>query len=203
MTRDRFLPPQAHTGPPAQAVVIGASAGALDALSTLLPALPQTFPLPIFVVVHIPADKKSVMAELLKAKSRVDVREADDKEPILGGTVYLAPPDYHLLVESDGRLSLSSDAPVLYSRPSIDVLFESAADVYGDGLIGIILSGANHDGTRGLQAVMAAGGRGLVQLPHLAQSATMPQSALDACPDAISLSLPDIATYLLEVTSRK
>lgn len=203
MSRDQLLPTVDRRRPPAEAVAVGASAGALDALSALLPVLPHDFPLPIFVVVHIPADKKSFMAELLQAKSQVDVREADDKEPIIGGTVYLAPPDYHLLVESDGRLSLSSEAPVLYSRPSIDVLFESAADVYGAGLIGVILSGANNDGSRGLQAVMAAGGRGLVQHPSLAQAATMPQSALDACPGAISLSVPEIAAYLLEVTSQQ
>ena len=112
---------------PPEAVVIGASAGAVDALSVLLPALPADYPLAVAVVVHLPPDRKSVMAELFQTKCRVRVKEAEDKEPFAPGTVYFAPPDYHLLVEPDRRLSLSSEESVLYSRPSIDVLFESAA----------------------------------------------------------------------------
>ncbi len=122
----------------AEAVVIGASAGALEALSAILPALSTEFRLPVMVVVHVPADRRSVLAELFRAKCKVQVREADDKEPIVGGTVYFAPADYHLLVEPDKSLSLSSDEPVLFSRPSIDVLFESAADAYGPALIAIV-----------------------------------------------------------------
>ncbi|OWK46403.1 Chemotaxis response regulator protein-glutamate methylesterase CheB [Fimbriiglobus ruber] len=179
-------------------MVVGASAGALEALSVLLPALPTDYPLPVLVVVHLPPDKKSVMAELLQQKCRVGVREAEDKEPIRAGIVYFAPPDYHLLVEPDRRLSLSSEEPVLYSRPSIDVLFETAADAYGPGLIGVVLTGANSDGSRGLRAVLSAGGTGLVQWPDLAYASAMPQAALDACPGARVLSLPEIATYLLE-----
>ena len=134
---------------PPEAIVIGASAGALEALSVILPALPATFDLPIFVVVHVPPDKKSILAELFDAKCKVKVREAEDKEPIAGGTVYFATADYHLLVEADKTLSLSNDEPVLYSRPSIDVLFESAADAYGPGLIALMLTGANQDGAQG------------------------------------------------------
>ncbi|WP_088251637.1 chemotaxis protein CheB [Fimbriiglobus ruber] len=186
------------TSAPIEAVVVGASAGALEALSVLLPALPTDYPLPVLVVVHLPPDKKSVMAELLQQKCRVGVREAEDKEPIRAGIVYFAPPDYHLLVEPDRRLSLSSEEPVLYSRPSIDVLFETAADAYGPGLIGVVLTGANSDGSRGLRAVLSAGGTGLVQWPDLAYASAMPQAALDACPGARVLSLPEIATYLLE-----
>lgn len=184
-----------------RAVVIGTSAGALEALSNLLPELPGDFPLPVMLVVHLPADKKSILPELLQSKCQVVVREAEDKEPIRGGTVYVAPPDYHLLVEREGYLSLSSEEPVQYSRPSIDVLFESAADVYGAGLIGVVLTGANDDGSRGSKAIEIAGGTVLVQRPDLSQSSSMPQAALNACVSAIPLSLTDIAKYLREFAS--
>ncbi len=186
------------TRPRVEAVVVGASAGAVDALSALFPALPPGYPLPVLVVVHLPPDKKSVLAELLRAKCGVDVREAEDKEPIRGGTVYLAPPDYHLLVEQDRRLSLSGEEPVLYSRPSIDVLFETAAEAYGAGLVGVVLTGANSDGARGLRVVTDAGGVALVQRPDLAYASAMPQAALDACPAARAVTLEEIAAYLLE-----
>ena len=146
-----------------EAIVIGASAGALDVLSNLLPALPSDYRLPILVVVHLPPDKTSLFAELIRARCAIRVREAEDKEPIEPGVAYFAPPDYHLLVEQDKRLSLSDDEPVLFSRPSIDVLFESAADAYGGGLIGVVLTGANSDGANGLKAVVEAGGVAVVQ----------------------------------------
>jgi len=185
----------------AQAVVMGASAGAVEALTAILPKLSRTFPLPIMVVVHLPADKKSFMAELFRAKCPITVREADDKEPIEKGTVYFAPPDYHLLVETNHSLSLSSEEPVLYSRPSIDLLFETAADAYGKGLLGVILTGANSDGAKGLKAVVKAGGTAIVQEPQGASSPTMPKAALQACPDALVMSLEQIANYLQEVTA--
>ncbi|QEH35454.1 Chemotaxis response regulator protein-glutamate methylesterase [Aquisphaera giovannonii] len=181
-----------------RAVVVGASAGAVEALSTLLPMLPREFPMPILAVVHLPADRESLLPGILKSRCLVDVREAEDKEPTEPGTVYLAPPDYHLLVERDGTLSLSSEEPVLYSRPSIDVLFESAADAYGPGLIGVVLTGANSDGARGLRAIADAGGMGLVQRPDLAYAPAMPQAALDACPGALALTLEEIAAHLME-----
>ncbi|MDY3559859.1 chemotaxis protein CheB [Gemmata sp. JC673] len=183
----------------AEAVVIGASAGAVDALSAVLPALPKGYPLPVMVVVHLPPDKKSVMAELFRGKCAVDVREADDKEPLTGGTVYFAPPDYHLLVEPDRRLSLSSEEQVHFSRPSVDVLFESAADVFGPGLVGVVLTGANADGARGLRAVLAAGGIGLVQAPTTAAATAMPLAALAAHPAARALTLDQIAAHLREL----
>ncbi len=185
-----------------EAVVIGASAGALDALSIILPLLPRGFQLPVLAVVHLPPNKESILASLLQAKCEVKVREAADKEPIRAGTVYFAPPDYHLLVESNKLLSLSADEPVNFSRPSIDVLFETAADAYGAGLIGIVLTGANNDGAAGLRAVHAAGGIALVQRPELAHSPAMPLAALEACSEACALSLPEIASYLLEVAAR-
>lgn len=187
--------------PPPEAVALGASAGALEALSAILPTLPSGYPLPILVVVHLPPDKTSLMAELLQARCRVAVREAEDKEPIEGGTVYFAPPDYHLLVETDRRLSLSAEEPVQYSRPSIDVLFESAADVYGAGLVGVVLTGANSDGACGLRAIQAAGGTVLVQRPDTALATAMPLAALAACPDARVLALDEIAACLQAVAA--
>ena len=180
----------------AAAVAVGASAGALEALSAILPALPADFPIPVFVVVHLPPDRESLMPELLRHRCRIDVREAEDKEPVEGGRIYIAPPDYHLMVEPDRRLSLSSEEAVLYSRPSIDVLFETAAEAYGPGLLGVVLSGANGDGSRGLRAILAAGGSGLVQRPETALASAMPQAALDACPEASPMDLEEIAEYL-------
>ncbi len=180
-----------------RAVVVGASAGALDALSIVLPALPAGYPLAVLVVVHLPGDRASYLADILGAKCRLPVAEATDKEPIRAGAVYLAPPDYHLLVEADFRLSLSGEEPVLYSRPSVDVLFESAADAYGPGLVGVVLTGASADGARGLAAVAAAGGLALVQRPDTAQAAAMPSAALAACPSAVSLTLAEIAERLV------
>lgn len=187
-----------ETPPPIQpaAVVIGASAGAIDALGTILPALPASYPLPVLIVVHVPARRQSRLAELFSSRCPLTVKEAEDKESILPGTIYFAPSDYHLLVEPDFTLSLSSDEPVLYSRPAIDVLFQSAADAYGDGLTGIILTGANADGAAGLRAVHAAGGTALVQDPATAQGPAMPRAALAACPAARSYALDTIATFL-------
>ncbi len=179
-----------------EAVVIGASAGAIDALSRILPALPEKYPVPVMIVVHLPSDQDSILAEIFAPKCRVPVKEAEDKEPIQGGTVYFAAPNYHLLVEPDRRLSLSTDEPILFSRPSIDVLFESAADVYGKGLLGIVLTGANSDGALGLSALTRAGGTALIQSPASAEAPLMPQSALKACPGARALALEEIALIL-------
>jgi two-component system, chemotaxis family, protein-glutamate methylesterase/glutaminase len=178
------------------AIVVGGSAGSLEALSHIFPALPKDFPVPILVVVHMPPDKRSMLPEVLQNKCAIAVREARDKEPIQAGTAYFAPPDYHLLVESDGYLSLSYDEPQLFSRPSIDVLFESAADVYGARLLGIILSGANSDGAAGLRQVVAEGGMALVQSPESAHADAMPLAALAMCSGARSLDMDQIAQCL-------
>jgi two-component system chemotaxis response regulator CheB len=182
-----------------KAVVIGASAGALEALSVILPALPEDFKLPVIVVVHIPPDKRSVLADLFQAKCRVNVLEAEDKEPINAGTVYFAPPDYHLLVEDVDTLSLSNEEPVLFSRPSIDVLFESAADAFGPSLIAVILTGANEDGARGMRAVTDAGGTVIVQNPAGAFASAMPEAAIAMCSDAQIMTIDAIAAYLQKV----
>ena len=183
--------------PAPQAVVIGASAGGVEALSAILPALPADYPLPVMVVIHLLPERRSVIADLFAQKCRLAVREAEDKEPVLPRTVYFAPPDYHLLVETDKRLSLSSEAPVLFSRPSIDVLFETAADAYDDALIGVVLTGANADGANGVRAIAGAGGTVLVQSPAVAMAQAMPLAALAACSAASSLSIAEIVEYLL------
>lgn len=185
--------------PDARAIVVGTSAGAVEALNKLLPTLGPDFRLPIIVVVHLPPDRRSAMADLFAVKCKLPVREAEDKEAIAGGTIYFAPPDYHLLVEPDSTFALSCDAPVMFSRPSIDVLFESAADAFGPELIGIVLTGANGDGARGLKAITGVGGRGIVQTPSSAFAAAMPEAALGASPSAMTMTLEQIVAYLEEI----
>ncbi len=179
-----------------RAVSIGGSAGSLDALSHILPLLPADYWLPIMVVVHLPPDRDSVIAAVLQCKCSLSVREAEDKMPLERGTVYFAPPDYHLLVEEDRSLSLSYDEEHLFSRPSIDVLFESAADVFGQGLVGIILSGANEDGACGLRKVFDEGGVALVQAPKEAAMPQMPLAAIASCPGAQIKLTGEIADFL-------
>lgn len=181
-----------------EAVVIGTSAGAIDALSAVLPKLPADFPLAILVVVHLPAHHDSLLVELFSAKSRLEVQEPDDKEPIRPGVVYLAPPNYHMLVEQERLISLSTEEPVNYCRPSIDLLFESAARAYGSGLIGIVLTGANQDGAAGLKQIVELGGMAIVQRPETAYSPVMPESARKACPEAHLMDLSEIAVFLQE-----
>jgi two-component system chemotaxis response regulator CheB len=185
-----------------KAVAIGASAGGLGALSAVLTPLPGDFPAPVMAVIHLPPDRDSMVPALLAEACALKVVEAEDKIAAEAGCVYFAPPDYHLLVELDGRLSLSSDEPVLFSRPSIDVLFESAADAYGPNLTAVVLTGANEDGAAGARAVARAGGRVIVQEPAGAYASAMPLAALEAAPDACVLSLDAIAAELLrEVAS--
>ncbi|OHC62774.1 MAG: glutamate methylesterase [Rhodocyclales bacterium GWA2_65_20] len=163
-----------------QAVVIGVSTGGLQALQKLLGQLPADFSLPILIVQHIRPDAGSGLAKLLDERCALRVKEADEQDEILPGTVYLAPPNYHLLVERAGFLSLSADPYVSFARPSIDVLFESAAEVFGPDLIGVVLTGANFDGSRGLQAIKQKGGIAIVQDPADAEARQMPQAAIDA-----------------------
>ena len=178
-----------------KAVAIGGSAGALHALTTILRDVPPSFSPSIFITVHIPSDR-NMLADVLQAKCRIPVREAEDKEPVCAGTAYIAPPDYHLLIERAGTIALSSDEPVCFSRPSIDVLFESAADIYGPSLVGIVLSGANADGAHGLKTIQDAGGMAVVEDPSHAYAAAMPEAALRACSEARVFSLDQLATFL-------
>ncbi|MDB5437756.1 MAG: CheB methylesterase [Caulobacteraceae bacterium] len=185
------------SGAPIRAVVIGASAGAVQALAAILPKLPPNYPLAVLLVVHVPPDRDNALIPLFEAKCRMRVKEAEDKEPIAPSTLYFSPSDYHLLVERDLTLSLSLDPPVNFSRPSIDVLFQSAADAFGSDLTGVVLTGANQDGAEGLSAIARAGGAALVEDPATAYAGAMPNAALAACPSALRLSLEGIASHLL------
>jgi two-component system chemotaxis response regulator CheB len=150
----------------------------------------------VFVVLHLPRDRPSLLVDVFSHKCELPVREAEDKEPVTPGTVYFAPPNYHLLVDAGPQLALSADDPVNHSRPSIDVLFDSAAQVYREHLLGIILSGANEDGAEGLAAVHEAGGLTAVQEPQTAQSSAMIRSALERLPADLVLDLAGIAELL-------
>lgn len=160
------------------AVVIGGSAGAIEVLLELLPALPATLAACVLVVLHLPRDKPSLLAEIFAPRCALPVSEAQDGAPLKPGTILFAPPNYHVLIDKGPRISLSIDAPVHYSRPSIDVLFESAADTLGPRLVGMLLSGANADGACGMAAIADAGGLTLVQEPQTALVPTMPLAAL-------------------------
>jgi two-component system chemotaxis response regulator CheB len=151
-------------------------------LQTILPALPRALPVPIVVVLHLLPGRPSGIADLLSASSGHLVKEADDKEPLCPGVVYVGSPNYHLLVEKGRHFSLSVDAPVHFSRPAIDVMFESAADVFGQALVGVLLSGANEDGARGLSRIHGAGGTTVVQRPEGAVAPQMPEAALRLAP---------------------
>jgi two-component system chemotaxis response regulator CheB len=179
-----------------EAIVIGGSAGALEALSVLLPALPAGCPFAVAIVVHLPPSRPSRLAEVLGGKTVLPVKEVEDKEPVAAGTVYVGPPGYHLLIERGRTFALSADDLIHYSRPAIDVLFESAADAYGDRLAGIILTGANADGAQGLLAVKRQGGFAVVQSPVGALAPSMPEAAIAlAHPDRV-LPIGEIAAWL-------
>ncbi|RYZ08700.1 MAG: chemotaxis protein CheB [Myxococcales bacterium] len=178
------------------AIAVGASAGGVEALGAVLPALRREARVAVFVVVHLPRERPSRLAEIFATKCSLTVVEADDKEPIAPGTIYFAPPDYHLLIDTGPQVSLSSDELVHYSRPSIDVLFESAADIYRDRLLGIVLTGANDDGASGLAAIARGGGATWVQAPHTASASAMPLAALKSTPSSASLELGEMAQRL-------
>lgn len=159
-------------------LVVGASAGGVSALRRVVGALPVTFAAPVLVVLHLPRDRPSTISTLLGHVSACPVVEARDKMALAPGCVYVAPPDYHLLLEDRSSIALSVDEPVLFSRPSIDVLFESAAHVFGAGVLAVLLTGASSDGSAGVAAVRAAGGRVWIQDPADAEVPFMPSSAL-------------------------
>ncbi len=158
--------------------MIGVSAGGLTALTEILPRFDKEMALPVMIVQHQRADSDDFLVRYFDRLCRHSVREVEDKMPVESGTIYFAPVNYHLLVEPDKTLSLSTEARVNYSRPSIDVLFESAADTYTDRLIGIILTGANQDGTHGAARIKELGGLIIVQDPETAEVETMPMSVI-------------------------
>jgi two-component system chemotaxis response regulator CheB len=185
-----------------QAIIVAGSAGGVDALLQLLPGLPAPLGAPVICMLHLPANRDSRLAELFGARLAVPVLEAADKQPVGEGVVYFAGAGYHLSVEQDRTFSLSCEAPVNFARPAIDVLLNSAADVYGAGLAAILLTGANHDGADGMAQVHARGGLTVVQDPAEAQVATMPQRAIDL--DAPDLVLPLAAIrQLLQLLGEK
>lgn len=186
----------------AQAVVIGASAGGIDALFTLLEGLAPPVHAPVVIVLHLPESHESRLVQVFASRLGVPVEEAQPHAPLVDGTVYFAPPGYHLLVEADRTFSLSCDPPVLFSRPSIDVLLESSAEAYGPALAAFILTGANEDGSRGLACVKARGGLAAVQEPGEAQHPTMPMAAIAAADPDFVLPLAGLRSLLHTVVRR-
>ncbi len=186
--------------PKYKAVVMGLSAGGLQALKAIIPALPSSFPLPLAITQHNAESSDSFLADYLNQLGPLIVKEAEDKEPLLSGHAYLAPPGYHLLIEDDETFSLSVDPRVNYCCPSIDVLFESAADVFGSSLIGIVLTGANGDGSSGLKAIKARGGTAIVQNPETAESRYMPEAALAATDVDHVVTLQELAPLLTQLS---
>jgi two-component system chemotaxis response regulator CheB len=185
--------------PRVEAIVVGASAGGVEALLSLLVPLRRGFALPIIIVLHLPDERRSQLAEVFARRLELPVHEAIDKQEIVTGTVYFATPGYHLSVEQDRSLSLSLEDRVHYSRPSIDYLFESAAHVYGPTLAAVLLTGANHDGARGLAEVKRYGGLTVVQDPEEAQVATMPRAALKLQQPDHVLPIHGIGRLLVEL----
>lgn len=184
-----------------EAIVIGVSAGGMHALKTILPVLPADFPLPIAIVQHLDAASDTYLPDYLNRISSITVKEAEDKESLRQGTAYLAPPGYHLLIEPDRSFSLSVDEKVNYSRPSIDMLFKSAADAYAETLIGVVLTGANGDGAKGLKAVKQLGGLAIVQNPKMAEASFMPRAALEAAVTVDHIAnLERIAPLLIQLS---
>jgi two-component system, chemotaxis family, protein-glutamate methylesterase/glutaminase len=176
-------------------VVVGTSWGGLAALRTLVSGLPDEFPMAVTLVQHRHKDSDHLLRTLLQERSRLEVCEVEDKMPLEHGHIYVAPPDYHTLVEP-GHFALSTEAPVRYSRPSIDVTFSSAADSYAHRTVGIVLTGANADGSEGLRRISDRGGLALVQDPGSAESKLMPTAAQRAVPRARVMSLEGIVAYL-------
>jgi len=182
------------------AVVIGVSAGGMKALGILLPCLPVHYKLPVIVVQHSHPGSDDFLTRYLNDRSLLTVKQAEEKEPVLPGCIYFAPPDYHLLIEMDRSFSLSVEEPVNFARPSIDVLFETSAEVYGPGLVGVILTGASADGARGLMKIKAAGGIAVVQDPRTAEAEIMPKSAISAGDVDFILPLEAIGKFLARLS---
>jgi two-component system chemotaxis response regulator CheB len=182
-----------------EAIVIGVSSGGMTALKYLFSALPFDFGLPIIVVQHVSPRSDNQWIELLNDLSNLNIKEADEKEPIKPGNVYIAPSNYHLLIEKDKTFSFTIDERVNFARPSIDVLFESAAEAYKNKLIGVILTGSNNDGTNGIKRIKEYGGLAIIQDPKTAESSYMPSSAISATQPDFILSLEEIAELLTKL----
>ena len=180
-------------------VAIGTSWGGLAALTKLLGNLPADFGIPVVVVQHRSKESEHLLVQLLQDVTDLKVGEIEDKDSLTRGTVHVAPANYHVLIE-DGYASLTIEEPVRFSRPSIDVMFSSAADTYGAAAIGVVLTGANEDGARGLAHIVKRGGLALVQDPKTAEIPIMPQAAIRAVPTAEVLSLETLGSRLIALS---
>jgi two-component system, chemotaxis family, protein-glutamate methylesterase/glutaminase len=186
-----------------EAIVIGVSSGGMNAMKVMFSLLPKEFNTPIIIVQHISSQSENLWIRLLNDKSNLYIKEADEKESIEHGKVYIAPPNYHLLIERDKTFSLTIDERVNYARPSIDVLFESAAEAYKNKLIGVILTGSNNDGTNGLKRIKEYGGLTIVQDPATAESSYMPASAIAVVQMDYILTLENIIKLLIKIDAQK
>ena len=184
-----------------EAVVIGVSMGGLAALKRILSPLPASLPWPIIIVQHISPSSDNLWISMLNKMTPLTVKEAEEKETAMAGYVYVAPANYHLLIEKNRTFSLSADGRVNYARPSVDVLFESAADAYKHRLIGIVLTGANHDGAHGLKMIQDYGGLAIVQDPQTAEAQMMPKSAIESTKTNHVLSLEKIVDLLIQLSA--
>jgi two-component system chemotaxis response regulator CheB len=180
-------------------IAIGTSLGGLNALLSVVRQLPRDLSVPLVIVQHRGVSQDTGLVDLLQQNTALAVIEAEDKTPLKPGVVFVAPPDYHLLVEDRQSLALSTDAPVRSARPSIDVLFESAADAYGDAVVAVLLTGASADGAAGLARVKLRGGRAIVQDPASAECATMPAAGIAATAVDYVLPLERIGEHLLSL----
>ena len=187
---------------PYKAIVIGSSAGGLQALKTIISGLSTGFDMPVIITQHLSSSSDNYLVHFLNQFTHLSVKEADEKEVISKGHVYIAPPNFHLLVEEDFTLSLNVEEKVNFARPSIDVLFETAAEAYKNQLIGIILTGANHDGTKGIVLIKQKGGYTIAQNPETAEAPTMPQTAINTGFIDQILTLDEIPVLLNEICRR-
>ncbi|MUP37471.1 chemotaxis protein CheB [Labilibaculum euxinus] len=183
-----------------RAAVIGTSYGGLDALKAIIPHLSKDFPLAVFVVLHIGDNKNDSFIRYLKKQSKVKIKEAEEKEEIKPGTVYFAPPNYHILIENDSTIALSADPKIHHSRPSIDVLFESAAWHFKNQLIGILLTGLNKDGALGIKEIQKYAGITIVEDPETATATIMPASAIEIMKPDYILPLDQISKKIIELS---
>ena len=179
--------------------MIGTSAGGYQALSIVLESIPADYALPIIVVQHRAKDSHDLFEEILQRRCKITVKQADEKESVLGGVVYTAPPDYHLLIEMNRTFSLSLDPLVKFSRPAIDVLFEAAAYAYAEKLVGIVLTGSNSDGADGMVAIRKRGGLTIAQDPAEAEFSLMPQASIDTRQVTHVWTLRRIRDFLLSL----
>jgi two-component system chemotaxis response regulator CheB len=186
-----------------EAIVIGVSSGGMNAMKIMFSLLPKNFRTPIIIVQHIGARSDGHFIKLLNKQSNVSIKEADEKEKIENGTVYIAPPNYHLMIESDATFSLTIEERVNYARPAIDVLFESAAIAYKDKLIGVILTGSSSDGSLGLKKIKEYGGLAIAQDPKTAESGYMPAAAIAVVQMDFILSLEEIIKLLIKIDHQK